>query len=451
MTTGTGNLLAQVVMLGFIPFCVALFLLMQPVRAAATGLVLGFLFLPNTAFKFSGIPDYDKLAAMTLGVMVAGFVLDSGRFFKFRPRWVDVPVLLLIFSSAISSYLNGLGIWDALSSLFKDCVRWGGPWFLGRVYFGTAMAQRELASTIVAGALLYVPLCLIEIKMSPVLHSRIYGVKLLTVKHSQRGALWRPNVFIENGLMCALFLSLATVLAFFLWRSRSRRKILRLPMSLVTGLLTLITVGASSAMAFLVMVTGIATLVLGRRMRFSLPLLLMILLPPTWVGVRQFGGWEGRELYFIAKTAFGQLRANSLFTRISAENELRDIAAEQIWFGYGVEQDFTGNTGRDDPSKGGVSLAVDSMWMWYMGLQGILGVTCLYGTLLLAGWLAWRHVPSRYWGHPIVGMPLAMGLVGVLYAQDSLLNAFENQLFVVVVGGAAGSLASRSQRRALGL
>lgn len=451
MAAGTGNLLAQAAMIGFIPFCILLFLLMQPVRAAAIGLVAGFLLLPNTSFKFSGIPDYDKVAAMTLGVLVAGFVIDSGRFFRFRPRWVDLPVFLLIASSSLSSYLNGLGLWDAISSFAKDGVRWGSPWILGRMYFGTALAQRELASTIVAGALLYIPPCLFEVKMSPLIHARVYGVRLLTIKHAQRGGLWRPNVFIEHGLVCALFLALATVLAFFLWRSRSRRQILRLPMPLVTGALALMTVLASSAMALLVMLTGCVTLALGRRLRFSLPLLLMVLLPPTYVSVRQFGGWEGKQLVQMAKAVFGQARSGSLHYRIRTENELRDRAAQKLLVGYGAEQAFTQNEGRDDPTKGGEMIAIDSMWMWYMGLQGVIGVTFLYWTLLLGAWLAWRHVPARYWGHPIAGMPLVMGLVTVLYAQDTLLNAVENQLFAVVAGSAAGSLSSRAVRRTIGL
>ncbi|MFT7539650.1 MAG: hypothetical protein ACI9K5_000609 [Gammaproteobacteria bacterium] len=91
------------------------------------------------------------------------------------------------------------------------------------------------------------------------------------------------------------------------------------------------------------------------------------------------------------------------------------------------------------------------MWMWFMGLQGVFGVTALYGTLLLGGWLAWRRVPSRYWGNPITGMPVVMAMVAVLYAQDTLLNANPNQLFIVVAGAATGSLASRNQRRTLGL
>ena len=451
MTGGTGNFLAQIAMLGFIPFCVVLFLLVHPVRAAAVGLVSGFLLLPNTSFKFSGIPDYDKLAAMTLGVLIAGFAVDTGRFFRFRPRWIDLPVFLLVLSSSVASLANDMGVWDSLSSFFKEGVRWGAPWLLGRIYFGEALAQRELASTIVAGALLYIPPCLFEIKMSPLIHMKVYGVRLLSMKHAQRGAFWKPNVFIESGLVCALFLGVATILAFYLWRTRSRRTILRIPMGVATLLLAMITVGASSSMALLVMMAGMGTLAMGRRLMIRLPLLLMVLLPPFYVGVRQFGGWDGRELVDVAEATFGERRADSLRYRFNAENLLRDRASEKKWVGWGGEQAFTQNQDRSDQSLANESIAVDSMWMWYMGLQGLFGVSMLYATLLLGGWLAYRHVPARFWGHPVAGMPMVMGLVSVLYAQDTLLNAVENQLFVVIVGSSAGSLVSRGLRQAQGL
>ncbi len=451
MEYGTGNMLAQAAMIGFVPFCLVLFFFMQPVRAAAVALVAGFLLLPNTSFDFPGIPDWDKVAAMTVGVMASAYVFDSKRFTRFRLKPVDIPVLLLIFSSGLSSFINDQGIWDAISSIFAVSVRWGGPWFLGRIYFGTALGQRELATAIVEGALLYMPLLLLEVKVSPIFHARIYGVQMLTIKHARRGLLWRPNVFIEHGLVCALFIALATVLAYFLWTSGSRRKILKMPMALVTALLGAMTIGCSSSMALVVMFIGITTLTLGRRVAFTLPLLLMVLLPPLYVTARQFGGWQGRELHSIAAAGFGEARAQSLMVRLRSETELRDRAHLRKWFGYSDERTFTGNISRDLDVQGSDFVVIDSMWMWYMGLQGTFGVAALYGTLLLGGWLAWRRIPSRYWGHPIAGMPLAMGMVAVLYAQDTLLNATENQLFIVVAGAATGSLANRAQRRTLGL
>ncbi|MFT7539980.1 MAG: hypothetical protein ACI9K5_000939, partial [Gammaproteobacteria bacterium] len=394
MDYGTGNLLAQAAMIGFVPFCLVLFFFLKPVRAAAIGLVTGFLLLPNTSFDFVGIPDWDKVAAMTVGVMATAFVFDSSRFLRFRLKPVDIPVLLLIFSSGLSSFINDQGIWDATSSIFAFSVRWGGPWFLGRVYFGTALGQRELATAIIEGAILYIPLLLLEVKLSPIFHSRIYGVQLLTIKHAKRGLLWRPNVFIEHGLMCALFIALATVLAYFLWTSGSRRKILGMPMAVVTALLGVMTIGCSSSMALVVMLIGITILSLGRRVAFTLPLLLMVLVPPTYVTMRQFGGWEGRELHSIAKAGFGEARAGSLMVRLRSETELRDRAQLRKWFGYSDERTFTGNISRDLEVQGGEFVVIDSMWMWFMGLQGVFGVTALYGTLLLGGWLAWRRVPS---------------------------------------------------------
>ena len=68
--------------------------------------------------------------------------------------------------------------YDGRPKAFDFTVRWALPWLLGRTYFTDFESQRALALIIVVGALLYVPFALWEVKMSPQLHSQVYGVAL---------------------------------------------------------------------------------------------------------------------------------------------------------------------------------------------------------------------------------------------------------------------------------
>ena len=46
---------------------------------------------------------------------------------------------------------------------------------MGRAYFGDVKGLRELATVLFIGGLIYIPLYLYEIRLSPQLHNTIYG------------------------------------------------------------------------------------------------------------------------------------------------------------------------------------------------------------------------------------------------------------------------------------
>ena len=53
---------------------------------------------------------------------------------------------------------------------------WGVPYLIGRFYFNDAAGTRDLALGLLLGGILYLPFCLFEIRMSPVLHTTLYGL-----------------------------------------------------------------------------------------------------------------------------------------------------------------------------------------------------------------------------------------------------------------------------------
>ena len=212
------GLIVHLVMGGWYPICFALFIFLKPERAVATGLVTGFLLLPKASYDFPGFPNYDKALSIVLGVFVAALLFDSGRLLTWRPRSVDLPMGILCLAPFLSAVINGDGAYEGISNSFDFSMRWGLPWILGRIYFHDFEAQKFLAATVVAGALIYLPFALYEVKMSPQLHKLVYGVPLKSFKHAMRsGGLWRPNVFISHGLAYGLYNGIAAMLAFWLW------------------------------------------------------------------------------------------------------------------------------------------------------------------------------------------------------------------------------------------
>jgi hypothetical protein len=442
---GNYGFVVDAAMAGWYPLCFVLFMLLAPARAVAVGLVTGFLLLPNVVYDLPGMPNYDKGLAIVLGVGLAALICDAPRFAGFRPRAVDMPVVLLCFAAFASALANGDGAYRGTSNAFDFAVRWALPWLLGRVYFGEPEAQRFLAVAIVVGALIYVPFALWEVKMSPQLHREVYGVMLRSFKHARRAfGLWRPNVFVSHGLAYALFNSLAALCAFWLWRTQSVRRVWNIPMGVIALVLLGMTLAAQSSNAILLLALGAACLVLASRHRLAFPVLALILVPPVYVTLRQGLRWDGRELVAVATSVFGAKRASSLETRIASEALLRDKILQRPWFGYDDFKEFTGNRGREIEEN---PVLVDSRWLLYLGLYGVFALVGLWGMQLAAPWLLWRKLPPGFWSHPAVAAAAVFGVASLLITLDGLLNAFEIQAFTAGAGGVAQLLGTAEGRR----
>jgi hypothetical protein len=133
-------------------------------------------------------------------------------FLSFRVHWIDAPVIIFCLWGATSSILHGKGLVGCLLAILENSILWGFPYVVGRVYFRDLESFRDLALGIVIGGLIYVPLCLIEIRVSPQLHIWIYGYHQHQFEQSIRFGGFRPTVFMQHGLAVAMWMVNATVL-----------------------------------------------------------------------------------------------------------------------------------------------------------------------------------------------------------------------------------------------
>ena len=148
---------AYIALLGWIPFVTVLFAVI-PVRMAAAIAVIGaWLLLPPYTLEISGLPDYSKITAATLGMILGSLIFDTVRILKFRPRWFDLPMLLWCFTGLCSSLQNGLGLYDGLADSLAQILTWGLPYLFGRLYFGDLEGLRYFTVAMVIGAPLLCP------------------------------------------------------------------------------------------------------------------------------------------------------------------------------------------------------------------------------------------------------------------------------------------------------
>ena len=216
--------LVPIVLYGWLPVVVLVFRELRGHRAIAFCYVTAWLFLPSARFPIRGLPDYDKMTATSLGILMAAMLLEPRRLVGLRPRWFDLPLAVFCLSPLVSTWTNRLGIWHGVSESISSLWAFGIPYYLGRVYFDSFKSLLVLAKAILIGGLVYVPLCLIEIRMSPQLYVWVYGLRPRSFNAARFGG-WRPNVFLEEGLELGMWMTVASLMGFWLWYSGATKKL----------------------------------------------------------------------------------------------------------------------------------------------------------------------------------------------------------------------------------
>ncbi len=90
---------------------------------------------------------------------------------------------------------------------------------------------RTIALGVFLGGLSYVPLCLYEIRMSPQLHRILYGFHQHEFVQTLRWGGFRPMVFMNHGLALGLWMTLACLSGYWLWRTGTKKRLWGVPMS----------------------------------------------------------------------------------------------------------------------------------------------------------------------------------------------------------------------------
>jgi hypothetical protein len=428
------NELFYVALIGYLPAVAMCFALLEAPSAVLVALLGGWLFLPHFDKYGEVVPFLHHKAAFVPTVVAAGSLLaDSARWRRLRPQWVDIPMVAYCLAQFSASLVNELGLYDALSALFDAVTTWLIPYVLGRAYFGSPKGLDRLANALVAAGLVYAPLALWEIRMSPQLHRTVYGYIQHSFGQHMRFGGFRPLLFLEHGIMVALFFACATLIAYWRWRAGGARPVLRVPMNWVWTTLAVTTVLCKSIGALLLLAGGLALLEATRRWRSSLLLVGFILMPAAYCTAR-LAGWSAESLASLAERYVPPERAQSLEFRFENEDMLMSKALQRPWLGWsrwGRSRVYDEN-GRD------ISVT-DGMWIIVLGTSGVIGLVLLLSLLTLPALLLVGRTPARVWADPRVAPAAALAVSIGLWAVDNQFNGMMSPLFPVMCGSVASA------------
>lgn len=419
------------------PFVVLLlFALMPARRAVIAAFLIAWLFLPMATIQFQGWPNYGKVTATSYAVMLGVLLFDGGRFLRLRWSWADVPMIawcLVPIASCMSNNIGGnvlANLYGGVGLAFTHTVTWGVPWLIGRLYFSDLEGLRELAIGVVIGGAVYVPFCLFEVRMAPVLHLLVYGEHQHAFNQHVRSSGYRPMVFMQHGLAVSMWMASASLTAFWLWYSGAIRRFWGVPTSWVSIVIAGTAVLCKSLGALVLLAIGVGALLGSAGLRSRVLLAVILLMPPAYIVARVSGGWAGEWLVSAAEV-INEERARSLEGRMWNEDLYIQNAMSRPVLG------LTPWNFQVYDQYGEQLTTSDGLWIIAFSQYGAVGVFGVFGALLFPMVRLLRGCTAAQLMSPVMAPAVVLGLVVVAFVADSLFNAMVNPIFAAAAGGLA--------------
>jgi hypothetical protein len=235
-------------------------------------------------------------------------------------------------------------------------------------------------------------------------------------------------VFMQHGLMVAMWMGMTALIGFWLWRSKTIRQISDIPMYVLVPAIFFTVYLCKSKYAVLLLFMGIASLYLAKWLRTKWVIVALLCVPLGYMVARSQQIISSESLIGVAEHVFGEERAASLGTHLKTEDALSARAMERPWFGWG------GWGGYRVADENGKDLVTDSLWIITLGKSGWVGVIGLMTMLLLPLLLVAFDWRVELWLHPLVAPVVVLAMVVAMYMFDHLMNGMVNPIFMLAAG-----------------
>ena len=441
------NALAYLVLFGFPLFAVVLFRLLPLQRALIWTILLGHLFLPSEMmFKIPMLPGIDRalVPAVTAWILcalmapklqpAADMASRSGRqvIFALLGLVLLTPFLTVLQNMAPiidgRTYLPGLRLYDAISMISQIVINLIPLW-LGIRYLNTHDGHKALLEAFAITGLIYTFPALLEIRLSPQLHSWIYGYFPHDFVQHIRDGGFRPVVFLNHGLMVGIYFCISIIAAVVLYREARREQRNAWPWLLAAvWLVGVLFLSKSLGALALALGFGLVVLLLGRRPQIIVAVVVgfIVILYPMLRGA----GLIPIDTVMSIVESINEDRARSLQFRIDNEEALLAHANEKPLAGWGS----WGRNSLYDPDTGAMTSVTDGIWVFFIGVFGWLGYIGRFGLLTIP--ILFFALRSRQLGPSLITPGLMVVLAATLV--DLLPNAGLVNYIWLMAGAVAG-------------
>ncbi len=441
--------LVPIVLFGW-PLVCSVFFSRYPLnKAILLSIIGGVLFLPAASYDIPVIPAYNKDMAVSLGILI-GIQFSKEKFSVRIPgftKW-DFPMLVLcVFSPILTSLSNRLGLYDGISGVLSNIFRWGVVYWTGRRYLTSDDSLDALSKAIIIGGLIYVPLALFELRMSPSLHRMIYGFAPFSFAQQIRYGGYRPVIFLEHGIIVAFWMMSAFVCA--LWRSgdSDNDKIAKMPSWFVVLVLLAITILCKSVGVWTYLFLILLMFFIWKHFQTLVFFKLYILIIVTYIIVRTLNLITINDILELLSHVYDGDRISSLTWRLLQEDLFGERTKLRPLFGWGGY-----NRGWPiNQQTGDLALPmVDSLFVIISNTYGYVGLTAFFLSLLLGPFLILKNrtlIKRTYESGFLKSTLIPLISIALLFTSDKLLNATHNQILYLLVGSLLGfAIKNRPQK-----
>jgi hypothetical protein len=449
------NAFAYLVLLSFPLVAVLLFRLLPLQRALIWTLLSGHLLLPSSTFiKIPMLPQIDRalvpaVSALVLCLLLAPRMTPARDLSARTGRQVTLALVGLVFLTPFltvlqntepmidgRAFLPGLQLYDAfsmLSSIFVNLI----PLWLGLRYLNTREGHKALLEAIVISGVLYTFPALLEIRISPQLHSWIYGFFPHDFIQHIRDGGFRPVVLLNHGLMVGIYFCMAIISSAVLYREARREGHKAWPWLLsLIWLVGVLYLSKSLGALVLAVIFGATVLLFGRRVQMIVALAVAIIV--MFYPMLRGAGWIPVETVYNAALSISEDRAASLKFRLDNEDALLAHANEKPLFGWGS----WGRNQLFDPDTGGMISTTDGVWIIFIGVFGWIGYIGRFGLLTMP--ILSYFLRQRTFGPSLITPGMIMVLSALLV--DLLPNAGLVNYVWLMAGAVTGYVLWRDPR-----
>ena len=392
---GDFGFMAYLALAGVVVTSLALFFVKKPEEACLTIIMAAILFLPErVGFKIPKVPPLDRDSLPYLCLLIFIAIRRKSWIKRARVgRGVDLLVFISVAAALATAWLNpdplsygkwgpgthlpGLDINDGFALAGGDLLFVGVPFVLGRVLLRDLQQTRRLILTFAVGGLVYSLFIIVELRLSPQMHTWVYGytARANSFGQAMRGGGYRPIVFMSHPLAVAIFMTNSVLAAFVLARDKSRLWGRRWQPFAFYLLLILIACKCMAAVVYAFVGTLLITFTKPRtQLRVGAVVATVIFIYPV---LRANNLFPVKAVLSVADLASSD-REGSLGFRFENEDELLAKVRQRPVFGWGgygrsmVYEQYYGNF---------VSIA-DGYWIITLGVRGAVGTLCRFGLLL---------------------------------------------------------------------
>ncbi len=442
---GAGNILVPIAFLVFPLIVMRLFITLGPRKAIAIAFVFGWMFLPVANYDIFLLHN-TKTAVICLSILGNAYLFDKEQLSKFQFNAADIPMILWCIAPFFSSIANGDGPYDGLASSLAQSEKWGMSYYIARIYFSNEENIKILAFIIFIGTLVYIPFCWYELIMSPQLHRLTYGFHQSDFIQTLRdGGGYRPMVYMEHGLMTAMWMALGAFLGIWMFfTGLLPKKIMHIPALYLLMLLIFTNIMMRSMGAISLLIIALLVVYISNKTKTALLILILLFVPHLYIFTRTTGIWDGRNLSSAVSQQYSSERSGSLQFRFDNETILVQKALQGSFFGWGGY-----GRSRVYDEKGRDISITDGLWIITYGTNGIYGLVVMVIAIQWPLFLFFWRVKPELWNTKIWGNSAVMAVFLGIFMIDNLLNAMINPVYMLCNGSLIGILLNSSKVLAL--